>query len=434
MFRPVLNILWQSNSWASTVACRGWAGGSLLTDSELVDQYDLLIVGGGMVGGALGCAVAEAGFEVCLLEAREPQRSWPPDEVDLRVSALTRASQHILENLQVWPGMAKRRVSPYTDMRVWDAGGSGRIHFSAAEIGEPDLGHIVENRVIQLALWERLESLPNVTLRYPARVSELQPGDEPAVVLQDGDRLTAKLVVAADGRDSRMRGMANIGTWGWDYDQHAIVATVRPALSHRHTAWQRFMKTGPLALLPIDDGRCSIVWSTSPLQAEALMSLDDAAFCRALTQASEAVLGAIRETGPRGVFPLRLGHAETYICSGLALVGDAAHAIHPLAGQGVNLGFLDAVTLAETVIAAHEAGRRIGSIATLRRYERTRKGPNMAMLGAMDAFKRVFSNEVLPLKLVRNLGLNLADRSGFFKQHLVRRAMGLGGDLPRLAK
>ncbi|MCU7926216.1 MAG: UbiH/UbiF/VisC/COQ6 family ubiquinone biosynthesis hydroxylase [Candidatus Thiodiazotropha sp. (ex Dulcina madagascariensis)] len=416
------------------VVCRDWAGGSLLTNSEHVDQYDLLIVGGGMVGAALGCAVARAGFEVCLLEVREPQRSWPSDEVDLRVSALTRASQRMLENLQVWPGMVKRRVSPYTDMQVWDAGGSGRIHFSAAEIGEPDLGHIVENRVTQLALWERLESLSNVTLRYPAQVSELLTGDAPAVVLQDGGRLTSELIVAADGRDSQLRQMANIGTRGWDYDQHAIVATIRPTLSHRYTAWQRFMKTGPLAFLPIDDGRCSIVWSTSPQQAEALMDLDDAAFCRALTQASEAILGEIREVGPRGVFPLRLGHADTYIRPGLALVGDAAHAIHPLAGQGVNLGFLDAATLAETVIDARRAGRRIGSTATLRRYERARKGPNMAMLGAMDAFKRVFSNEVLPLRLVRNLGLSLADRSGFIKQQLVRRAMGLGGDLPRLAK
>lgn len=412
----------------------GWHGGSHLTDPEVVDQYDLLIVGGGMVGCALACAVADAGLQVSLLEAREPQRKWPLDEVDLRVSALTRASQRILENLQAWSRMAELRVSPYTDMEVWDAGGDGRIHFSAAEIGEANLGHIVENRVTQLALWERLESLSNVSLHYPTKVTDLQLGDEPAVVLQGGDRLTAKLIVAADGRDSQMRQMANIGTRGWDYDQHAIVATIRPSLHHQHTARQRFMKRGPLALLPIDDGRCSIVWSTSPSHAEELMALNDEMFCHQLTGAIEAILGEILDVGPRGVFPLRLGHADTYIGPGLALVGDAAHAIHPLAGQGVNLGFMDAMTLAEVVIDAHAAGKKIGSTASLRRYERARKGPNMAMLGAMDAFKRIFSNEVVPLKLMRNIGLNVADRSGFVKRQLVRRAMGLSGELPRLAK
>jgi 2-octaprenylphenol hydroxylase len=194
------------------------------------------------------------------------------------------------------------------------------------------------------------------------------------------------------------------------------------------------MKSGPLAFLPIDDGRCSIVWSTSPQEAERLMGMSDADFCQALTQASEQMLGQINAVGPRGAFPLRLGHAETYIRPGLALVGDAAHAIHPLAGQGVNLGFLDAATLAETVIDAKAKGRDIGSLATLRRYERARKGANMGMLGAMDAFKRTFSNEIPPLKWVRNLGLTLADRSGPLKHLMVKRAMGLTGELPSLAR
>ncbi len=415
-------------------ACRGSVGGSLLMDENTRDASDLIIVGGGMVGGALGCAVAEAGFTVTLLEQREPQREWPSDEVDLRVSALTRASQRVLENLGVWSRMNEMRVSPYADMEVWDAAGSGRIHFGAAEIGEANLGHIVENRITQLALWEKLERLPNVDLRYPVGVKALQLDQAPAVMLSDGTRLQAKLIVAADGRDSRIRAMAGIGTRGWDYDQHAIVATIEVERHHAFTARQRFMKTGPLAFLPIDDGRCSIVWSTSPQAAAELMALDDAAFCAALSEASERMLGNVLSVGPRGVFPLRLGHAETYIKPGLALVGDAAHAIHPLAGQGVNLGFLDAAALAETLIDARQSGRTIGSLATLRRYERARKGGNMAMLAAMDAFKRTFSNEILPLRLVRNLGLTLADRSGPFKQLLVRRAMGLSGELPSLAR
>jgi 2-octaprenylphenol hydroxylase len=405
-----------------------------LTDKASSQTSDLIIVGGGMVGAALGCAMGEAGFSVTLLERREPQREWPVDEVDLRVSALTRASQRILENLGVWARMSELRISPYTDMEVWDAAGSGRIHFSAAEIGEPNLGHIVENRVTQLALWERLEKLPNVTLRVPAGVSELLLEDEPVLRLGDGELLQAGLIVAADGRDSQIRAMAGIGTKGWDYDQHAIVATISPQQHHGFTARQRFMKTGPLAFLPIDDGRCSIVWSTSPQEATELMALDEAAFCSALTHASEHMLGEVKAVGPRGVFPLRLGHAETYIKPGLALVGDAAHAIHPLAGQGVNLGFLDAAALAETLIEARAAGRSIGSQSTLRRYERARKGGNMAMLAAMDAFKRTFSNEILPLRLARNLGLSLADNAGPLKGLLVRRAMGLTGELPALAR
>lgn len=398
------------------------------------EGLDLIVVGGGMVGSAMACAVAQAGFEVCVIEAREPQREWPIEEVDLRVSALTRASQRILENLGAWRRMAEMRVSAYTDMEVWDAGGPGRIHFSAEQIGEADLGHIVENRVTQLALWERLESLDRVRLRCPAKVEGLLLDGEPGLRLDGGEILRAELIVAADGRDSQLRGMAGIGTKGWDYDQHAIVATVTPQRHHGSTARQRFMKTGPLAFLPIDDGRCSIVWSTSPQQAEALMALDDAAFCQALTQASDRMLGEIVAVGPRGVFPLRLGHAQRYVVPGLALIGDAAHAIHPLAGQGVNLGFLDAATLAEILIEARTCGRPIGALATLRRYERARKGANMAMLAAMDAFKRTFSNEILPLRLIRNLGLALAERSGPLKHLMVRRALGLTGELPALAR
>ncbi|MET0029514.1 MAG: UbiH/UbiF/VisC/COQ6 family ubiquinone biosynthesis hydroxylase [Candidatus Thiodiazotropha sp.] len=396
--------------------------------------FDLLIVGGGMVGSALGCAVADMGLDVCILEAHEPSRSWPAEEVDIRVSALTRATQQILQNLKVWPRMSQMRVSPYQRMAVWDEGGSGRIHFSAAEIGEPDLGHIVENRVMQLALWERLETLSNVSLKCPARVAELRLGDHPEVLLESGERLAARLVVAADGRDSQIRQMAGIGTQGWEYDQHAIVATITPERFHHDTAYQRFMKTGPLALLPIDDGRCSIVWSTSPDQAAELMALDDSEFCRRLTQASESILGEIQSIGPRGVFPLRLANAQTYIQPGLALIGDAAHAMHPLAGQGVNLGLMDAMTLADVLNDARLARRSLGSMATLRRYERARKGANLAMLGAMDGFKRLFSNDLLPLKLMRNFGLSLVDRSGFLKHQMMRRAMGLLGERPRLAR
>ncbi len=388
-----------------------------------------------MVGSALACALAPHGFRIAVLEARAPQREWPPDEVDLRVSALTRASQRILQRLGAWERMTEMRVSPYREMHVWDATGGASIHFDSAEIGEPDLGHIVENRVTQLALWERLGEFENVDSLCPALLDRFERGDEETVVtLRDGARLRCRLLVGADGRDSQVRELAGITHHGWPYDQHALVATVRPELWHKETAWQRFMPSGPLALLPIDDGRCSIVWSTRPSRAEELMALDDDLFLKALTEASERILGEIVEVGPRGVFPLRLQHADAYVQAGLALVGDAAHAVHPLAGQGVNLGFLDAAALADVLLEARRKGRSIGSFTTLRRYERARKGENMAMLAAMDAFKRLFSNDILPLRLIRNLGLKLTDTATPVKHLIMRRALGLTGELPTLAR
>ncbi len=403
---------------------------------DAADALDpqVAIVGSGMVGGALACALALQGFRVTVIEAQAPQSQWPAAEVDLRVSALSRASQRILENLGVWSRMEELRVSAYREMHVWDAQGSGSIHFSAADLGEPDLGHIVENRVTQLALWERLRGLENVEIICPETLQGLELGRaHPVLSLRGGRRVEAELVVGADGGRSAVRALAGIQTRGWLYDQHALVANVRPARSHGETAWQRFMHRGPLAMLPLNDGRCSIVWSTSPQHAQELLALDDERFCRALREASEGILGEIEGTGPRATFPLALRHAESYVRSGLALVGDAAHSVHPLAGQGVNLGFLDAATLADTLLAARAARRKLGAVATLRRYERSRKGDNLAMLALMDGFKRLFSNDLLGLRLLRNLGLNLADASGPVKRELMRRAMGCAGELPSLA-
>ena len=403
--------------------------------AEAKNSFDLVIVGGGMVGSALACALALEGFSIGLVETREPARNWPEGELDLRVSALTRASQHILHNLGVWERTAEMRVSPYREMHGWDAGGSGSIHFDSADIGEPDLGHIVENRVTQLALWDRLGGLPEVRRVCPAVVSAIDLHHKrPAAILEDGEVLQSNLLVAADGARSALRGMAGIVTQGWAYGQHAVVANVRPEEFHRETAWQRFMPSGPLAFLPIDDGRCSIVWSTSPQHAKELLALDDAAFCRELGQASEHILGAILETGPRAQFPLRLRHAKNYVVQGLALVGDAAHTVHPLAGQGVNLGLLDAAALVDTLVDARAAGRPLGALNTLRRYERARKGANMGMLAAMDGFKRLFSNDIPPLRLIRNLGLNLTDAAAPVKHVITRRALGILGELPKLAR
>jgi 2-octaprenylphenol hydroxylase len=399
-------------------------------------NYDLLVVGGGMVGAAFALACSGKGLSIGLVEARPPQRVWPAGEVDLRVSAMSRASERMLERLGAWGRICELGASPYRQMRVWDAIGGGSIHFDSADLGEPDLGHIVENRVLQLALWERLESLPgDLTLLCPATISDLQrTPDGPQLLLADGRRLEARLLVAADGRDSLIRELAGIPTKGWDYDQRAIVATVNPAQWHQETAWQRFLPTGPLALLPLSDGRCSIVWSASAARADQLLEMDDAEFSRALTDASEARLGQIRVDGPRAAVPLRLQHAERYVEPGLALIGDAAHAVHPLAGQGVNLGFLDAAELVAALDLALARRRDIASPWTLRRYERARRGDNLAMLAAMDAFKRLFSNEIAPIAAVRSLGLSITDRVAPLKRLFMERALGLNPDLPPLAR
>ena len=442
---------------------------------------DVIIVGGGMVGSALGCAVGDLGFRVVVVEAREPAATWPADSVDARTSALTRASENILRNLGVWERMAAMRVSAYREMHVWDAEGFGEIHFDSAEIGEPDLGHIVENRVIQKALWERLGEIATIERICPAKVVALELGGERPVLALDvgcasrtgdlgvrsvhptdsagrgqeaaptndaaptGDTngsvgeppssrsITAALIVAADGAQSELRAMAGLGTRGWAYDQHAVVAIVRPTRHHGDAAWQRFLKTGPIALLPIGDGRCSLVWSTAPEHAAALAGMPDDEFCRAVTGAMQARLGDILATGPRAVFPLRLQHAENYVEPGFALVGDAAHAIHPLAGQGVNLGLLDAATLADVLEQARLRGRPLGAMATLRRYERARKGANLAMMGAMDVFKRLFSNDNPALSVARSLGLRATDLAIPVKHAIMRRALGVSGERPSLA-
>ena len=398
-------------------------------------KFDLAVAGGGMVGCALACGLAELGFRLALIERAEPAQMPPGTEVDQRVSALTRASQIMLENLGAWERMRRLRITPYRGMQVWDALGSGSIRFDAAELGEPDLGHIVENRVTQLALWERLEAFENVHLVCPDRVVGMDlEGRCPSLELESGARIEADLLVGAEGARSPLRDMAGIRSSGWAYDQHAILATVWPERHHDHLARQRFMPTGPLALLPVAEGCCSIVWSTSPAEAERLISLDDGAFCTALTEASEAVLGRIQRVGPRALFPLRLRHADQYVLRGLALVGDAAHGIHPLAGQGVNLGFLDAAVLVDVLREARDRGRPLGDLSTLRRYERARRGGNLEMLGAMDLFKRLFSNTNPALGVMRNLGLRLADRSGPLKRLMARRAMGLIGERPSLMR
>src|SRR5690349_2828461 len=403
-------------------------------------RADLLIVGAGMVGSALALALQGSGLEVLLLDGSpmsvkpfNAQAAFEP-----RVSALSAASQRILERLGVWDGIAGRRSSPYTDMQVWDGSGTGQIHFSAASVHAEVLGHTVENGVAQDALLEHLHDcalglLPNARLEQMRR-----SGDDWLLTLADGRTLRAPLVIAADGANSAVRRLAGVATREWDYLHHAIVTSVRCAKSHQMTAWQRFTDNGPLAFLPLErDGEqdwCSIVWSTTPGEAERLMAMDDQGFCKELERAFEGRLGEVLSADPRLCVPLRQRHAKRYVAQGLALIGDAAHTIHPLAGQGVNLGFLDAAVLAEVLVNASERGERLADVKVLSRYERRRMPHNLGLMAAMEGFERLFQANPLPLRWLRNTGLKMVEQMPEAKALFVRQALGLSGDLPDLAK
>lgn len=403
-------------------------------------QADLIIVGAGMVGSALGLALKDSGLEIILIDG-SPLSIKPFDAeaaFEPRVSALSVASQRILQRLGAWDGVAARRASPYGEMQVWDGSGTGNIHFSAASVHAEVLGHIVENRVIQEALLEPLHD-SGVGLLPNARLENLRrSGDDWLLTLVDGRELRAPLVIAADGASSAVRRLAGCATREWDYLHHAIVTSVRCEQPHRRTAWQRFTDDGPLAFLPLDrqgdEHWCSIVWSTTPEQATRLMALDDEAFRVELGKAFEHRLGNIEAADPRLCIPLRQRHAKRYVEPGLALVGDAAHTIHPLAGQGVNLGFLDAAVLAEVLLHAHGRGERLADERVLSRFERRRMPHNLGMMAAMEGFQRLFQADPLPLRWLRNAGLGLVDGLPEAKALFVRQALGLSGDLPELAR
>jgi 2-octaprenylphenol hydroxylase len=402
-------------------------------------RADLLIVGAGMVGSALALALQNSGLDILLVDGGplsvnpfDPTAAFEP-----RVSALSAASQRMLQRLNVWDGIVSRRASPYSDMEVWDGSGTGQVHFSASSVHADVLGHIVENRVIQDALVERLHD-SDIGLLANARLEQMRrSGDDWLLTLADGRTLRAPVVVAADGANSAVRRLTGTETREWDYMHHAIVTSVRTTDSHRKTAWQRFTDDGPLAFLPLErEGEhwCSIVWSVTPVEAERLMTLDDEVFCEALERAFEGRLGNVVAADPRVCVPLRQRHAKRYVAEGLALIGDAAHTIHPLAGQGVNLGFLDAAVLAEVLHHGAERGERLADERVLSRYERRRMPHNLVLMAAMEGFERLFQADPLPLRWLRNTGLKMVDQSSEAKAMFVRQAMGLTGDLPALAK
>lgn len=388
--------------------------------------YQVAIVGGGVVGATAACLLAEKGLSVVLIDAGNPMGDWPGDTYDLRVSALTMASINVFKSLGVWSDVVESGQQAMQKMFVWDHFGSGEIGIDSADAGEAQMGSVVENRVTVSAIWKKLSNLESCELFTATQLESFDIDDNGVdIKLSNSTRIHAELLIGADGLNSKIRQLSGIENYGWDYDQKALVATVKPEQSHENTAWQRFLPEGPLALLPLRDGLISIVWTSKSTTTEAYLKLSDAEFCDALAEASEYRLGHFESMGARGAFALKMQFSPEYSRQRLVLIGDAIHTIHPLAGQGANLGLTDAVTLAAVIVQAHKKGRDIFSRQVLRRYERQRKGDNLLMMGVMDGFKRLFGADEILVQLARNSGMGVVNSSTLLKNKICRHAMGL---------
>lgn len=412
-------------------------------------DYDVVISGAGLVGASLALSLARLSesepLKIALVEARDPPsaRVYEGNEealFDARVVAVNEASRLLLDQLGLWETIKAARVCPYTSMEIRDADGTGMISFDAQAIDQPDLGHIVENSIILQTLHRAIATQKNIDVLCPQRIDAVShastgPGttdshhDGLQLRLQRGDMFT-RLLIVADGAQSVLREHCGFDTRRWDYGHHAIAAVLRCEQSHRGKAWQWFTAQGPLAFLPLqghggESHFMAIVWSQRRRRAEQLMALPDSEFCRELGLTSEHCLGALELLTKRQSHPLSQCHALDYVKPRIALVGDAAHTIHPLAGQGVNLGFSDVRVLSQELARWRTRGLDIGSIDVLRRYQRRRKPENLAAMAAMEALKRVFERDELPLRLLRNWGMNQVDGLGPLKSRLIRQAMGI---------
>ena len=398
------------------------------------ENFDVVIVGGGMVGAAVACSLGDSALSVAIIESALPEAFEPTQPHDLRVSALSIASKNILETVGAWTGIENRRLCPFRRMRVWET--AGDTEFNSDAIEHPALGYIVENRITQLALIERLKAFNNIQLISPANIKKIRYtlGQDSEVELEDQRILTAKVLVAADGGLSKVRQSVGIGVTSWDYKQHALVIYISTAYEQQDITWQRFVPSGPQAFLPLSGKFGSIVWYNTPDEVTRLKSLPYDALKTELTKAFPDCLGQVEEVLGVASFPLKRQHAQSYAKLGVVLVGDAAHMINPLAGQGVNIGLLDAAALGEVLIEASKRGDDISDISVLKRYEKLRRNENLKMMTVMDVFYQVFSNDVFPLKFIRNLGLGLAERVLPAKNKVMRAAMGLEGNLPKLAR
>jgi 2-octaprenylphenol hydroxylase len=401
-------------------------------------EFDVIVIGAGAVGAVMACLLrrhgASASLRIALIADRFMQMPPPESDWDLRVFALSRASERVLKLCGIWDYLPTSRVNPFERMRVWDADGpaptGGYVSFDCADIGEPNLGYVVDAQVLQWQAIQRARALGVVLIEASASaIAETQ--DAMRVGLEDGRELRATLIVGADGTESKTRQLLGIETAGHAYDQNALVTHVRTALPHANTAWQRFLPTGPLAFLPLCDGRCSIVWSTQRTEAARLRALDAESFGAELTAASGEALGACTLTAPLAAFTLKLQYAVAYAKPRAVLLGDAAHVVHPLAGQGLNLGLLDCATLAQVLEDCGDPAN-FGDMKVLRRYERWRRSENLLAGAGLDALERLFSYPRGPVVAARRFGMGAVQRSGMVKRRLARHALGLSGDLPAI--
>ncbi len=400
-----------------------------------MQSFDITIVGGGMVGLALAASLADSHLRVAIIEGQAPDERLAAMP-DTRVSALSRASENLMKNLKAWPGITSRRLSPYQAMEVWEQDSFARLEFKAQDLSQSNLGHIVENRVIQLALLDRVKQLSNVSLFMPNRCSNMVVGESEAwITLDNGDSISSKLVVGADGANSWVRQQQDIPLTHWDYGHHAIVANIRTAEPHQGVARQIFTPQGPIALLPLSEPNlCSLVWSTEPNRADMLVGCSEKIFNQTLSSEFDTRLGLCQVEGERSCYPLKMRYARNFVTNRVALVGDAAHTIHPLAGQGVNLGFLDAASLAEEILSLWQQGKDLGLHSHLRSYERWRKAEAAKMIAAMQGFRDLFDGDNPAKKLVRGLGMQFVGHLPGMKEEMMKRALGITGNLPSLVK
>ncbi|NJC99389.1 FAD-dependent 2-octaprenylphenol hydroxylase [Candidatus Erwinia dacicola] len=394
-----------------------------------MQTYNVIIAGGGIVGLAVACGLQGSGLRVAVLEREVPTAVEADAAPGLRVSAINASSERLLQHLGVWSTILAARASAYHGMEVWDRDSFGHIAFDDEQqgLGLAHLGHIIENRVIHQALWQHAESLNDINLIAPAQLQQVAFGDNEAfVTLQDGSMMTARLLVAADGANSWLRNKADIPLTFWDYQHHALVANIRSEKPHDAVVRQVFHGDGILAFLPLSDPHLSsIVWSLSPQEALCLKEIPAAVFNQQLSVAFDLRLGLCEVESERQSFPLMGRYARNFAAHRLALVGDAAHTIHPLAGQGVNLGFMDAAELMGQVRRLQQQGKDIGQHLYLRRYERSRKHSAAVMLASMQGFRELFDGNHPAKKLLRDVCLALADTLPGVKPRLLKQAMGL---------
>lgn len=392
-----------------------------MTSKNAVQQFDISIVGGGMVGAAIALALSQAGLEVALIEKQPVSEFDSQSPADLRVSSINLASEAWLSHLGAWQALEQMRLCPYQRLQAFEQPHS-IVTFNAADIKRSHLGHIVENNLLQLALWQQFGA--NVRLFCPSSVTALtQIADSAMLTLDSGEQLNSALVIAADGGNSQLRQLAGIGTNGWQYSQACLVALINTAYPQQDVTWQQFTPTGPKAFLPLCGQQGSVVWYEEAARVKQLAALAPAQLTQQLLNAFPAQLGEV-EVVASSWFPLARMDANRYYAGRVVLAGDAAHTINPLAGQGVNLGFADAKLLTELIIDARRHNSDIGSAQLLQSYQRKRKPANLLMMSAMDGFYQVFGNDITPLRKLRQLALSVAARSTMLKTLVARYAVG----------